>query len=67
MNSHYVPRLTLRHFGDCLCTYNVKTGKYLEGVKLEHAFCENHFYSEEIEKQLNPCKTDRYMEVKNVI
>lgn len=53
MNSHYVPRLTLRRFGDCLCTYNVKTGKYLEDVKIERAFCEEDFYSEEIEKQLN--------------
>ena len=53
MNSHYVPRLTLRRFGDFLCTYNVKTGKYLEDVKIECAFCEYDFYSEEIEKQLN--------------
>lgn len=53
MNNHYVPRLTLRRFGDRICTYQVKTGEYRENVKPEQAFCEKNFYSDEIEEKLN--------------
>lgn len=53
MNNHYVPRLTLRKFGETLCTFNIKTGEYRECVKHEHTFCEKGFYSGEIEDKLN--------------
>ena len=53
INSHYVPRFTLRRFGDQICTYNIQTGKYRENIWLERAFCKRGFYSSEVEKQLN--------------
>ena len=53
MNNHYVPRLTLRRFGDHICTYQVKTGEYRENVKPEQAFCEKGFYTDEVEEKLN--------------
>lgn len=53
INSHYVPRFTLRRFGNQICTYNIRTGKYRENVRLDRAFCERGFYSSEVEKQLN--------------
>lgn len=29
-NSHYVPKQTLKKFGDKLCLFNVRTGEYIE-------------------------------------
>ena len=53
INSHYVPRLTLRRFSDKLCLFNVKTGEYKENIKIEDAFSEYGFYSDEVEDKLN--------------
>ena len=53
MNSHYVPQLSLRRFGDRICTYNIKNGQYLENVRTDRAFCEKGFYSDDVETQLN--------------
>lgn len=53
VNSHYVPRLSLRQFGDKLNMYNVQTGEYKENVSLENAFAEKGFYTEEVEDKLN--------------
>lgn len=52
VNSHYVPMLTLRKFGEKLCLFNVRTGEYKENVKLEKSFSEKGFYSEEVEQAL---------------
>ena len=52
-NSHYVPRMTLRRFWDKLCLFNVQTGEFKENVKIEKAFCEKEFYTDEIETKLN--------------
>ena len=53
MNNHYVPQLTLRRFGDRICTYNIKSGQYSENVRTEHAFCEKDMYSDDVENNLN--------------
>lgn len=53
VNSHYVPKLTLRQFGDKLCLFNVRTGEYKENVKIDKAFSEKGFYSNDIEEKLN--------------
>ena len=53
MNNHYVPQLTLRKFGDRLCTYNVKAEQYKENVRNDRAFCEKDLYTNEIEDSLN--------------
>ncbi len=52
-NSHYVPRLILNKFSDRVSIYNVQTGEFKENVKLERAFMEKGFYSDEIEDKLN--------------
>lgn len=52
-NSHYVPRFILNKFSDKLSLYNIKTGELRENVKLEKAFMEKGFYSDEIEDKLN--------------
>ena len=53
INSHYVPMQTLRKFSDKLCLFNVLTGEYKENIKIEKAFSEKGFYSEEVEDKLN--------------
>lgn len=53
VNSHYVPKLTLRKFGDKLCLFNVKTGEYKENIKIDNSFSEKGFYSDEVEDKLN--------------
>ena len=53
INSHYVPRLILRQWSPRLCLFNIKTGDYKEDVKIEKAFCEKEFYSQEVEENLN--------------
>ena len=52
-NSHYVPRFILKNFSEKLCLYNVKTGELKNNVKLEKAYAEKGFYSDEIEDKLN--------------
>lgn len=52
-NSHYVPRLILRKFGDKLSLYNVKTGELKENIPPEHAYAIQGFYDNETEKKLN--------------
>ncbi|MCQ2776407.1 MAG: DUF4238 domain-containing protein [Bacilli bacterium] len=53
INSHYVPQLVLRRFGNKLCLFNVKTGEYKEEVNIDKAFVEKGFYTSETEKKLN--------------
>ena len=53
INSHYVPRLILRKFGDRLSLYNVKTGELKEDIALEHAYAIEDYYDSETEKKLN--------------
>lgn len=53
VNSHYVPKLTLKRFSDKLCLFNVQTGEYKENVKIDNAFSELGFYNDEIEDKLN--------------
>lgn len=53
INSHYVPMLTLRRFGDKISIYNVKTGKLKENVNLKTVYSEKGFYSNAIEESLN--------------
>lgn len=53
INSHYVPMLTLRKFADKLCLFNVQTGEYKEDIKIDKAFSEYGFYSDEVEEKLN--------------
>lgn len=53
INSHYVPMLTLRRFGEKICTYNVRTGQFRENVNIKRAFSEKGFYSNEVEEALN--------------
>ena len=52
-NSHYVPRLILRKFGDKLSLYNVKTGELKEDIPPERAYAMQGFYDDETEKKLN--------------
>lgn len=52
-NSHYVPRQTLKKFGDRLCIFNVRTGEYFENVKIDKIFSEKGFYTLDIEDKLN--------------
>ena len=53
VNSHYVPRLTLKKFSDKLCLFNVNTGEYKENTKIDNAFSEMGFYNDEVEDKLN--------------
>lgn len=53
VNSHYVPKQTLKKFAKKLCLFNVKTGEYKENVALNRAFSEYGFYSVEVEEKLN--------------
>lgn len=53
INSHYVPRLVLRKFGEKLSLYNVKTGELKENIRLEQAYAKKGFYDEKIEQELN--------------
>lgn len=53
VNSHYVPKQTIKKFADKICIYNTKTGEYKENVKPEKAFSQVGFYDEETEKKLN--------------
>ena len=53
MNNHYVPQLTLRQFGERICTYNIHTKELRENVRTERAFCQKDFYSDEVEEKLN--------------
>lgn len=53
VNSHYVPKQTLKKFAKKLCLFNVKTGEYKENVALNKAFSEYGFYSVEVEEKLN--------------
>lgn len=52
-NSHYVPRLILNKFSNKVSIYYVQTGELKENVKLEKAFMEKGYYSDEIEDKLN--------------
>lgn len=52
-NSHYVPQFILKKFSNKLSLYNVKTGELKENVKLQKAFSQEGFYSDEIEDKLN--------------
>lgn len=52
-NSHYVPMLTLRKFSEKLCLFNVITGEYKENIKIDRAFSEQNFYTNEVEEKLN--------------
>lgn len=52
-NSHYVPRFILKQFSDKLSLYNIRTGILKENVKLEKAYSELGFYSDEVENKLN--------------
>lgn len=38
VNSHYVPKQTLKKFAKELCLFNVKTGEYKENVALNRHF-----------------------------
>ena len=62
VNSHYVPKQTLKKFAKKLCLFNVKTGEYKENVALNRAFSEYGFYSVEVEEQLNK----KIMVIKNL-
>lgn len=53
VNSHFVPKQTLRKFADKICLYNIKTGEYRENVKIDKAFSQVGFYDDETEKNLN--------------
>lgn len=53
INSHYVPRLILNKFSDKLCLYNVRTGKFIEDIKVDKAYSQKGFYDEETEKKFN--------------
>ena len=50
-NSHYVPRLILRKFGDKLSLYNVKTGELKEDIPPERAYAMQGFYDDETGKK----------------
>lgn len=52
-NSHYVPKQTLKKFGDKLCLFNVHTGEYIENANVDKVFSERGFYTEEVEDKLN--------------
>lgn len=52
-NSHYVPKQTLKKFGDKLCLFNVRTGEYIENANVDKVFSERGFYTEEVEDKLN--------------
>ena len=49
VNSHFVPKQTLRKFADKICLYNIKTGEYRENVKIDKAFSQVGFYDDETE------------------
>ena len=53
VNSHFVPKQTLRKFADKICLYYIKTGEYRENVKIDKAFSQVGFYDDETEKNLN--------------
>lgn len=44
-NSHYVPKQTLKKFGDKLCLFNVRTGEYIENANVDKVFSERGFYT----------------------
>jgi hypothetical protein len=50
VNSHYVPQFILRHYGEHLCIYDVKAGKYEKGRNPDSLFCKQGLYPEDIEK-----------------
>jgi len=48
VNSHYVPQFILRHYGEHLCIYDVKAGKYEKGRNPDSLFCKQGLYPEDI-------------------
>lgn len=53
INSHYVPMLTLRRFGEKLSVFNVRTGEFFENKKIKKLFSKKGMYTEEVENKLN--------------
>ena len=53
MNSHYVPKFILKNFGERICLYDVQKGTLSEDVKLEKAYAQKGFYSDDVEDLLN--------------
>lgn len=53
VNMHFVPRFILKNFGEKIDIFNIKSNEFKEKVKLEKAFVEKNFYSNEIEEKLN--------------
>lgn len=52
-NNHYVPKLVLRRYNtEKLTTYDVKTGKVRNNMKLDKIYAEQDLYGEEVEKLL---------------
>ncbi len=52
-NSHYVPKQTLKKFGERLCLFNVRTGEYIENANINKVFSKRGFYTDEVEDKLN--------------
>ena len=53
MNSHYVSKFILKNFGSKVCLYNIKSGILKEDIKLEKAYSQQDFYTNDIEDKLN--------------
>lgn len=53
MNSHYVPKFILKNFGERICLYDIQKGSLSEDVKLEKAYAQKGFYSDDVEDLLN--------------
>lgn len=53
INNHYVPRFILKHFGEGISCFNVRTGEYLDHKTPEHVFSDRGIYPDYLEKKFN--------------
>lgn len=55
-NSHFIPRLILRHFSskkDRICLFDLKTGVFRPDVKFDKAFAIDGYYPDDVEEEFN--------------
>lgn len=62
LNNHYVPRFIIRHFGESVYCFNVRTGEFLMNRTPESVFCGKGIYPDELERRFNERIEQRFSE-----
>lgn len=62
LNNHYVPRFIIRHFGDSVNCFNVRTGEFLPNRTPESVFCGKGIYPDDLERKFNNRIEQRFSE-----